>query len=136
MVRDGQLYRRYTLRRGRTAPASYEPATDWDETTGKQEGWIPVDPVDPADRWHVEALEGASLGDGTYELIGPKVQGNPEGADSHKLVKHGEIELPDAPRSFDALMSYLDGGGVEGIVWHHPDGRMVKIKARDFGVKR
>ena len=23
---------------------------------------------------------------------------------------------------------------IEGIVWHHPDGRMVKIKARDFGL--
>jgi len=25
---------------------------------------------------------------------------------------------------------------VKEIVWHHPDGRMVKIKARDFGLKR
>jgi hypothetical protein len=22
--------------------------------------------------------------------------------------------------------------GIEGIVWHHDDGRMAKIKARDF----
>lgn len=22
--------------------------------------------------------------------------------------------------------------GWEGIVWHHPDGRMAKLKARDF----
>lgn len=25
---------------------------------------------------------------------------------------------------------------VEGVVWHHPDGRMVKIKTRDFGLTR
>jgi hypothetical protein len=25
---------------------------------------------------------------------------------------------------------------IEGIVWHHSDGRMVKIKAKDFGIKR
>jgi hypothetical protein len=25
---------------------------------------------------------------------------------------------------------------IEGIVWHHPDGRMAKLKLRDFGVKR
>ena len=27
------------------------------------------------------------------------------------------------------------GHVVEGIVWHHPDGRMVKIKRKDFGFK-
>jgi len=25
---------------------------------------------------------------------------------------------------------------MEGIVWHHPDGRMVKIKGVDFGINR
>ena len=24
---------------------------------------------------------------------------------------------------------------LEGIVWHHPDGRWAKIKRRDFGLK-
>jgi hypothetical protein len=136
MVRDGQLFKRYTLRRGKTAPDRYEPATEWDENTGKQEGWIPVDPNDPADKWHIAALDGVSLADGTYELVGPKVQGGIEGLDGHALIPHGRDVLSDAPRSFDSLRSYLDGVGIEGIVWHHPDGRMVKIKARDFGVSR
>ncbi|GAA0391384.1 hypothetical protein GCM10009530_48340 [Microbispora corallina] len=26
----------------------------------------------------------------------------------------------------------LRGWGHEGLVWHHPDGRMAKIEARDF----
>lgn len=34
------------------------------------------------------------------------------------------------------LRSYLSAGVFEGIVWHHPDGRMVKIKAKDFGLRR
>lgn len=25
---------------------------------------------------------------------------------------------------------------IEGIVFHHPDGRMAKIKLRDFGISR
>jgi hypothetical protein len=25
---------------------------------------------------------------------------------------------------------------IEGLVFHHPDGRMAKIKLRDFGMKR
>jgi hypothetical protein len=137
MVRDGRLYKRYSLKRGRTAPPDFEPATGVNEHTGKQEGWVPVGDG-PEDRWHREAWETAkhSLPDGTYELVGPKVQGNPEGFDRHYLLEHGVDELDDAPRTYAALAEFFDGGGMEGIVWHHPDGRMVKIKARDFGVKR
>ena len=35
-----------------------------------------------------------------------------------------------------ALREYLSEGAIEGVVWHHPDGRMVKIKGKDFGIKR
>ena len=70
--------------------------------------------------------------DGTYELCGPKVQGNPEGLISHELVRHGGVTLGDAPRSFRALRDYFASHDVEGIVWHHPDGRMAKLKGRDF----
>lgn len=135
LMRDGVMFKRYTLRRGRTAPEGYEPATPIDPNTGKQEGWVPVSSSDPGDRWHIEAFS-PELPDGTYELIGPKVQGGIEKVADHQLVRHGSPVLPDVPRSFDALREYLDGGGIEGIVWHHSDGRMVKIKARDFGVHR
>lgn len=27
---------------------------------------------------------------------------------------------------------WLADEGVEGVVWHHPDGRMAKLKGRDF----
>ena len=36
----------------------------------------------------------------------------------------------------DALREYLRCRDIEGIVWHHPDGRMVKIKGKDFGFRR
>ena len=74
--------------------------------------------------------------DGTYELCGPKVQGNPERYDHHLLVRHGSEVLADAPRTFLALGHYLADNDIEGIVWHHPDGRMVKIKGKDFGLRR
>lgn len=60
----------------------------------------------------------------------------PEGFDHHVLLRHGEHYLPDAPRSFAELKKYLTERDIEGIVWHHADGRMVKIKAKDFGIKR
>ena len=38
-------------------------------------------------------------------------------------------------RSFAEIREYLEHATIEGIVWHHPDGRMVKIKRKDFGFK-
>lgn len=134
MVRNGVLFKRYTLKRG-VAPPDFEPATKIDPATGKQEGWRPVDPSDPGDKFHLQAWD-ITLPDGTYELVGPKIQGNPENYPEHTLVAHGSIPVPAAPRTFNELKRFLDGGGIEGIVWHHSDGRMVKIKARDFGVSR
>lgn len=141
LVKNGEFFKRYTLRKGKAAPEGFVPATDLDENTGKQEGWVPVGDG-PEDAWHNEVRNGLlTLGfwkylDGTYELIGPMVQGNPEGVSYHKLVEHGSVKLPDAPRTYSELKGYLDGGGMEGIVWHHPDGRMAKIKATDLGVTR
>jgi len=41
-------------------------------------------------------------------------------------------KLEDVPRTFEAIKAYLGQRDIEGIVWHHPDGRIVKIKKRDF----
>jgi len=134
LVRDGRLYKRYDAKHGKTPPVGFEPAQDPDPNTGHWPGWMPVGDG-PNDRWHREAFD-AALPDGTYELIGPKVQGNPERSERHVLVRHGAIAIPDAPRDYAALSVFLVGKDIEGIVWHHPDGRMVKIKAKDFGIKR
>jgi hypothetical protein len=77
-----------------------------------------------------------TLADGTYELVGPKIQGNPENALRNVLVKHGECPLENVPRDFVGIKAYLPERDIEGIVWHHPDGRMAKIKAKDFGIRR
>jgi len=42
--------------------------------------------------------------------------------------------LPHAPLSFQGIKEYLEQHNIEGIVWHHPDGRLVKVKSRDFGL--
>lgn len=137
LIRDGKLYKRYEVKAGKTPPPDFEPATDVDPETGKQQGWVPVGDG-PEDRWHRDAFEALAplQGDGTYELIGPKVQGNPERWPVHVLLAHGKKVLPDAPRDFDGLKDYLARTDIEGIVWWHPDGRMAKAKARDFGVRR
>lgn len=134
LVKQGRLWRRYDVKRGRSSPEEFEPAQEPDATTGHWPGWVPVGDG-PEDKWHRAAMS-EPLDDGTYELIGPKVQGNPEQVDCHLLVKHGEEILGDSPREFEALRLYFSDHDIEGIVWHHPDGRMVKIKGKDFGVKR
>lgn len=132
MVRDGKIYKRFDVKNGSRPPEGFEPAQEADQVTGHCPGWLAVGDG-PEDRWHREALAASpGIEDGTYELCGPKVQGNPEKFDSHKLIPHGIEVLDDCPRDFDSIKEYLRTRTIEGIVWHHPDGRMVKIKRRDF----
>lgn len=141
MVREGRLFKRFDVKSGRRPPPNFEPAQDSDPVTGHWPGWVPVGDG-PDDRWHRDAFGHYSLGeggtelpDGTYELCGPKIQGDPEGFGVHVLVPHGKTIIVGASlRSFDEIREFLlsEPDRMEGIVWHHPDGRMVKIKRRDF----
>ena len=136
LIRDGRLHKRFETKNN--PPPDFEEVA-FDTETGKRFGWRPVG-EGPEDRWHREALAACpGLPDGTYELIGPKVQGNPEASDTHTLVRHSTEALAFAdppPRNFEGLRAWLTERDVEGIVFHHPDGRMAKIKGRDFGLKR
>lgn len=138
--RGGRLYRRRELRPGDVAPTDFE-SLGTDENTGKTVGWVPVGD-DPDDKWHRQALgELTVLVDGaTYELVGPKVNGGKDGQIIHCFQKHGETSadagaFKPVPRDFDGIREWLAEHVMEGIVWHHPDGRMAKIKRRDFGLR-
>lgn len=143
LIKEGKLYKRYEVKKGRKLPVDFIPAQELDEVTGEVPGWIPVG-EGPEDRYHREAfdlyltLHAGDL-DGTYELCGPKVQGNPERLLFHELIPHDPalLELRDAPpRDFEGLKEYLGVHDIEGVVWHHEGRRMCKIKKRDFGFKR
>lgn len=137
MIENGVLWKRYEIKKGGKPPWGFKPANEVDTTTGKQQGWVEVGNGNE-DKWHREAFERLQdKKDGTYELVGPKVQGNPEKFEVHTLVSHSDIvTFQDVPTDFDGLREWLRDKDIEGIVWHHPDGRMVKIKKRDFGMKR
>lgn len=140
-VAGDSMWARREVKPGKSQPDGFVPV-DHDETTGKTVGWVPVDYNPEYDRhWEAWANAGGdfSLDDGTYELVGPKVNGNPEGAAGHHLIRHGDDVLDDAPKSnstveafFEAMKLYLLAADMEGVVWHHPDGRMAKLKKRDF----
>lgn len=139
MVLDGKLYKRYDAKNGKTPPEDFVSADDPDEVTGHWPGWVPVG---EKDKWHLEAWERDkdNLPDGTYELVGPKIQGNPEGWEQHTLINHRDEEMlrlsDHFPRSYESLYEFLDGMAIEGIVWQHSDGRMAKLKLSDLGLKR
>ncbi|ETT24266.1 hypothetical protein RR21198_4862 [Rhodococcus rhodochrous ATCC 21198] len=134
-IESGTLYKRFDSKQGKTPPAGFIAAQDPDPVTGHWPGWLTVGDG-PEDKWFREAIDNCGdLPDGTYELVGPKVQGNPEQFEEHELVRHG-TQVLDAPRAFDELKAWFADKDIEGVVWHRPNGDMVKIKKKDFGLKR
>lgn len=135
LVRDGKLYKRREVKKGKPEPDGFELA-EHDQTTGKKVGWVAV--TDSADdKWHWSAFQHLDFPDGTYELVGPKVQHNPENYDTHQLIAHADAsQLDNVPLSLDELQAYMEPLDIEGVVFHHQDGRMAKIKKKDFGMKR
>lgn len=130
LVRAGRLYKRieWDVQKG-PAPASWLHH-DFDQAQRSGHGWLPIG--DGPEDW-MHRLVQIPAEDGTYELVGPKVGKNPEGRTDYALIRHGDERL-DAPRDIDGLRAWLTEHEVEGIVWHHPDGRMAKLKRRDFGI--
>ena len=143
MVKDGHVYKRYDARAGRTPPADFAPLMPApDPHTGHWPGWLPAKL--PDDKWLLEGVAwgkehlfmGGDIPDGTYEVVGPHIGtrhgANPESLAQEELRQHGDTVLHDCPRDYEGLRNYLWERTMEGVVWHHPDGRMVKIKRNDF----
>ena len=139
MLRGGQLFKRYDAKRGKIPPAGFEPCQEPDPVTGHWPGWVPVDVNEngnPADKHHRAAFndpERPTYTDGTFELCGPAFSKNPEGFHKHVFIRHGS-EVVDAPdRTQEGLRLLLMGIDHEGVVFHHPDGRMAKLTRHNFG---
>lgn len=137
MIEDGVLFRRYDAKPGRVPPAGFIPCmSEPDPVTGHNPGWLPCDRNAAADRFHFEAFDRLAVREnGTYELVGPKVQGNRDHFSEMTLVRHGRDVLEDFPRTFAGMREYLEAHEIEGVGFHHPDGRMAKVRRKDFGIR-
>lgn len=134
MVKDGVLYKRYDAKKGKKPPVNGIPCeSEPNEHTGHWPFWVPITEA-KEDKWFREAFIG-NESDGTYELCGPKINGNPENLIEHVLIPHG-LELYHCPRTYTEIREWLKNKDIEGIVWHRADGEMVKIKKKDFGLRR
>lgn len=79
----------------------------------------------------------------SFELMGPKIQGNHHSLEFHALMEHGLIDLPTYPLPIDAdadadanaLLSRIKewqdsdlvGRAIEGVVLHFESGEMFKL---------
>lgn len=146
--KDGRLWKRYDAKHGKPAPQGFVPAQDPDDKTGHWPGWLPV-ADGPEDRWHNDGVLNTRMTTATnpfdegrtYELVGPKVQGNPHGYGEHRLIPHGAHVVHDAPRRFAELRQFFAAHAIEGIVWWRRwpwepglETELVKIKRKDFGL--
>lgn len=140
---DGRWWARREVKAGKSAPAGWVEV-DSDEVTSRRVGWEPVEQSAFA-KLHKVAISDPNeiFAPGTYELVGPKVNGNAHAYGTHLLYRHGEMLIFDVPTEFDALREFLlrqppagETGYIEGIVWWrelgNPDAGMAKIKIRDF----
>jgi hypothetical protein len=136
MIKDGVLYKRYDAKRNKKTgefkqpPEGSIPCCEPDEVTGHWPHWAVCT---REDKWHMEAFNGSEP-DGTYELIGPKVNGNHERVGKHELLSHkkGIQDLTSVKFDYAGIKSFIECLPHEGIVFHHPDGRMCKVRRKDF----
>jgi len=134
LIRDGVYYKRLRHKAENGEPPARWIHWSFDPEQRSGHGWVPVGDG-PQDAIHREA-ETAGLPGGTYELCGPRINQNPERLGSVRLIRHGDWKAVGAPRTREGLGDWLKGQDIEGLVWHHPDGRMAKIKKKDLGLSR
>lgn len=142
---NGKWWSRRDTHEGKPVPDDWFSTGELDPETGKTPGFEPVE-QSPFAKFHAEALknreavpEAGSFVPGTHELIGPKINKNPEHAPEHVLIPHDKAnvyEYGQGPWTFNSIEQALKSVDWEGFVFHHPDGRMARIKKRDFGIKR
>ena len=155
MIQDGELYKRYDkklksqfMKQVRANPDTVVTPDMFNElpsdaipcqpnpdpVTYHHPHWVKIDKNKPEDKFHVEALAKLKdLPDGTYELIGAKVNGNPYNIQEHILVKHGAEVLNVPDRSFEGLKTFLEGLQGEGIVFYNQEtGEMAKARRKDM----
>lgn len=132
-IDGGRWWARREVKPGKDTPDDFK-AVSTDPNTGKVVGWEPIEHSGFEAHFR-EAAAQAPSAPGTYELCGPKINRNPEGFVSHRLVRHEDAERPPHQLSHLGATDLVMAVGLlgwEGVVWHHPDGRMAKLKARDY----
>jgi|SRR5690606_34456734 len=99
------------------------------EIAGTKPGtpWKPTSKAAPTIKKALSGLDTDDLEPGYYELVGPKLAGNPHGLDDVELRAHGsgiiaENDLDAMPRtSLFAWPAWLERTGLHGVLFTHTD---------------
>lgn len=143
---NGVFYKRYDAKRGKPVPTGAIPCCDPDPVTGHWPHWVAVDPLNPADKWFVDAfqnyidllckqyeLQMSTCVDGTYEAVGHHFQANPYNLERDILIRHG-MNIVNVRRDFNGVKEFLTENYVEGLVFWLNGEPICKIKRSDFGI--
>lgn len=119
-----------------------------EKAKGIIEPWYTDASMSAEDKHLQDALRHTDLtiipdGEWSGEAVGPNIQGNPLKLELNRIVFFSLGQCPvfsNCPITFDGLRDWLKDQkskygidcGIEGIVWHCPDGSMMKIKTKDF----
>ena len=152
---EGNWFTRRAVKTGKQAPEGFI-ALETDPNTGTTFGWEPKE-SSPMKKFLNKAIEKFIHDNGaepprntTFELLGPKINGNPERVDAEELRIHGQEKATDFPTIQDILDSdepfemlkpifaYFRAKHIEGIVFWiaDEDGNLIeprfKIRCKDF----
>jgi len=137
---NGKIYSRYMSRQRKNTPAQIPkdgiPAQPHiDEATQTHPYWVPAEPKGQGKHHYNAFINQPGLSDGTYELIGPTVNGNPEEYDVNTLVSHTDpsllIPLPNT-LTRESLKSLVLSQPYEGVVFRNSNDDMCKLRRVDF----
>lgn len=152
---DGNWFTRRAVKTGKQAPEGFI-ALETDPNTGTTFGWEPKD-ASPMKKFLNKAIEKFIQDNGaepprntTFELLGPKINGNPEHVDSEELRIHGNEKATDFPTIQEILVNnepfemlkpiFTDfrARHIEGVVFWtaDEDGNLIeprfKVRCKDF----
>jgi hypothetical protein len=122
-------------------PSGAIPCQEPDEKSGHFPHWIPVLENDPSQKYIYEGFLNIleeNIIDGTYECIGPKLQGNPHGEEQHEWIPHTHKNLTvilnlENRNPFNFFKEYFKLFQFEGLVaYNDKDEPIGKIRRSDY----
>jgi hypothetical protein len=135
---EDRFYKRFEYKKGIGLPPGAIKCSEYDKVDDNMMFWVPVLKTD---KWYWEGYENTKavlgvdkLPEGTYELIGPEINRNPENSEKHILSLHGsikvDIKFTDSP--YNDITKYLFGRNIEGLVFKNKKtGEMLKVRKWD-----
>ena len=129
---DGEKWwARREVKGNAATPDGYQQIS-YDPVTNKTMGYEPAENSGFA-KFILEAVSPkVEYRAGTYELVGPRINGNPEGRDEHELIFHGEFIIENVPSDPAELQEYVRTLPFEGVVWWRWDKPVAKLKRKDL----